>query len=103
MIWRRGPIQSSDFDDNCQFDENGENSPKSAKIQMRWKKAPLKVATLTKIANTAKIRHRGIFKPNGMAKRPLKKAILMKMANLAQNSLKRFFARFVIACISGHK
>ena len=43
------------------------------------------------------------FKSNGMAKRPWKKAILTKMANLEQNSLKRFFARFGIACIFGHK
>ena len=31
----KGPVQSSDFDDNGQFDKNGENSPKSAKIEMR--------------------------------------------------------------------
>ena len=99
----KGPVQSSDFGHNGQFDKNGENSPKSAKIQMRWQRAPLKVAVLTKIASMAKIRHRGIFKTNGMAKRHLKKANLMKMANLAQNLLKRFFARFVIAGISGHK
>ena len=59
MIWQRGSVQSSDFDDNGQFKENkeyGENSSKSARIQMRWQRAPLKEAILTKIANMAKIR-----------------------------------------------
>ena len=59
MTWQRGSVQSSDFDDNGQFEENKEyceNSSKSAKIQMRWQRAPLKDAILTKIANMAKIR-----------------------------------------------
>ena len=58
MIWQRGAVQSSDFDDNGQFDEN--------------------------MANMAKIRQSIIFKENEMAKGPLEKAILTKMANLAK-------------------
>ena len=59
MIWQRGSVQSSDFDNNGQFEVNreyGENSSKSARIQMRWQRAPLKETILTKIANMAKIR-----------------------------------------------
>ena len=58
MIWQRGAVQSSDFDDNGQFDEN--------------------------MASMAKIRQSIIFKANEMAKVPLKKAILTKMANLGK-------------------
>ena len=49
-------VQSSDFDDNGQFEENkeyGENSSKSARIQRRWQRAPLKEAIMRKIANMA--------------------------------------------------
>ena len=56
MIWQRGSVQSSDFDNNGQFEENreyGENPSKSARIQMRWQRAPLKEAIMRKIANMA--------------------------------------------------
>ena len=46
----KGPFKRDDSDENREY---GENSPKSAKIQMRWQKAPLKEAIMRKIANMA--------------------------------------------------
>ena len=61
MTWQRLPFESGDFGENGKCCEH---PPVLGKIQMRWKKGPLKVVIFTKMANVVRFRHSLSYKSN---------------------------------------
>ena len=58
---QRLPLESGDFGENGKCCEH---PPVLGKIQMRWKKGPLKVVIFTKMANMVRFRHSLSYKSN---------------------------------------
>ena len=61
MTWQRLPFESGDFGENGKCCKR---PPVLGKIQMRWKKVPLKVVIFTKMANMVRFRHSLSYKSN---------------------------------------